>query len=134
MNAINSQKHLVKGLFLTAMLLIAGSAFAASKGSMELLRPANVAGTQLAAGNYTVQWDGAGDQVQLQIFQGKKTVASANAHVVKLEHPLSENSVVVVPNDDGSRSIARINFGKKDFALELQNEGAGSGAAAGAAK
>ena len=134
MNAINSQKHLVKGLFLTAMLLIAGSAFAASKGSMELLRPANVAGTQLAAGNYTVQWDGAGDQVQLQIFQGKKSVASANAHVVKLEHPLSENSVVVVPNDDGSRSIARINFGKKDFALELQNEGAGSGAAAGAAK
>jgi hypothetical protein len=133
-NAINSQKHLVKGIFLTAALLIAGSAFAATKGSMELLRPANVAGTQLAAGSYTVQWDGTGDQVQLQILKGKKSMASANAHLVKLEHPLSENSVVVVPNNDGSRSVARINFGKKDFALELDNEGAGSGAAAGAAK
>ena len=101
---------------------------------MELLRPATIAGTQLSAGSYTVQWDGTGDQVQLQIFQGKKSVASTNAHVVKLEHPLRENSVVVVPSNDGSRSIARINFGKRDFALELQNEGAGSGAAAGAAK
>ena len=63
-------------------------------------------------------------EVQLQIFQGKKSVASTNAHVVKLEHPLRENSVVVVPSNDGSRSIARINFGKRDFALELQNEGA----------
>jgi len=133
-NAINSQKHFVKGLFLTAVILVAGSAFAGSKGSMELLRPATIAGTQLPAGNYTVQWNGTGDQVQLQIFQGKKSVASTNAHVVKLEHPLRENSVVVVPSNDGSRSIARINFGKRDFALELQNEGAGSGAAAGAAK
>jgi hypothetical protein len=133
-NAINSQKHFVKGLFLMAVILVAGSALAATKGSMELLRPANIAGTQLAAGSYTVQWEGAGDQVQLQILKGKKSLASTNAHVVKLEHPLSENSVVVVPNNDGSRSIARINFGKKDFALELNNEGAGSGAAAGAAK
>jgi hypothetical protein len=133
-NANHSQKSFVKGLLLSAVVLLAGSAFAASKGSMELLRPATVAGTQLAAGNYTVQWDGTGDQVQLQIFQGKKPVASTNAHMVKLDHALAENSVVIVPNNDGTRSISRINFGKKDFALELNNEGAGSGAAAGAAK
>jgi hypothetical protein len=53
---------------------------------------------------------------------------------VKLDHPLPENSVVVTPNTDGSRSVSRINFGKKDFALELSNEGAGSGASSGAAK
>ena len=45
---------------------------------MELLRPATIAGTQLSAGSYTVQWDGTGDQVQLHIFQGKKSVASTN--------------------------------------------------------
>jgi len=131
-NATNDS--FVKGVFFTAMVLLAGSALAVSKGSMELLKPATVAGTQLAAGNYTVQWDGQGDQVQLQIFQGKKAITSTSAHVVKLEHPLPENSVVVTPNTDGSRSVSRINFGKKDFALELSNEGAGSGASAGAAK
>ena len=124
----------VKSVILTAVVLLAGSAFAASKGSMELLKPATVAGTQLAAGSYTVLWDGQGDQVQLQIFRGKKAITSTSAHLVKLEHPLSENSVVVVPNNDGSRSVSRINFGKKDFALELSSEGAGSGASAGAAK
>ncbi|HTJ85683.1 MAG TPA: hypothetical protein VL349_00350 [Terriglobales bacterium] len=132
MNATNNS--FVKGVLLTAVVLLAGSAFAASKGSMELLKPATVAGTQLPAGNYTVQWDGQGDQVQLQIFKGKKAITSASAHVVKLEHPLPENSVVVTPNTDGSRSISRINFGKKDFALELSDEGAGSGASGGAAK
>ena len=132
MNATNNS--FVKGVLLTAVVLLAGSAFAASKGSMELLKPATVAGTQLPAGNYTVQWDGQGDQVQLQIFKGKKPITSASAHVVKLEHPLPENSVVVTPNTDGSRSISRINFGKKDFALELSDEGAGSGASGGAAK
>jgi hypothetical protein len=131
-NATNN--GFVKGVLLTAVVLLAGSAFAVSKGSMELLRPANIAGTQLAAGNYTVQWDGQGDQVEVQIFRGKKEITSTSAHVLKLERPLSENSVVVTPNTDGSRSISRINFGKKDFALELSNEGAGSGAAAGAAK
>jgi hypothetical protein len=131
-NATNN--GFVKGVFLTAVILLAGSAFAASKGSMQLLKPATVAGTQLPAGNYTVQWDGQGDQVQLQIFQGKKSITSASAHVVKLDHPLPENSVVVTPNTDGSRTISRINFGKKDFALELSNEGAGSGASGGAAK
>lgn len=134
MNANYSQKSFVKGLLLSAVVLLAGSALAASKGSMELLRPATVAGTELKAGNYTVEWDGAGDQVQLQIFQGKKSIASTSAHMVKLDHPLAENSVVIVPNNDGTRSVSRINFGKKDFALELSNEGAGSGAAAGAAK
>ena len=132
MNATNNS--FVKGVLLTAVVLLAGSAFAASKGSMELLKPATVAGTQLPAGNYTVQWDGQGDQVQLQIFKGKKPITSASAHVVKLEHPLPENSVVVTPNTDGSRSISRINFGKKDFALELSDEGARSGASGGAAK
>lgn len=126
--AVNLRNNLVKGLFLAALVALAGNAFASSKGSMELLHPASVGGTQLRAGSYTVQWDGQGDQVQLQILQGKKTVATTSAHVVKLEHPLRDNSVVVVP-DGNSQSVSRINFGRKDFALDLETEGAGSGAA-----
>jgi len=131
---MNMKSGFLKGIFLTAALLVSAGAFASSKGSMELLRPATVAGTQLPAGTYKVEWDGQGDRVQLQIFQGKKAVASTSAHMVKLEHPVHDNSVVVVPNNDGSRAVSRINFGNKDYALELDNEGAGSGAGAGAAK
>lgn len=128
MNAIVNLRGLVKGFLLAALVALAGSAFASSKGSLELLHPTSVGGTQLPAGTYTVQWDGQGDQVQLQVLRGGKTVATTSAHVVKVEHPVPANSVEVVPDGNGS-SVSRINFGKKDFALELGTEGAGSGAA-----
>lgn len=131
----NMKSGLLKGFVVASLVALAGSAFAASKGSMELLHPASVGGTQLKAGSYTVQWDGQGDQVQLQILQGKKAVATVPAHVVKIDHPLRDNSVMVTPNSDGSQVVTRINFSKKDFALELDSEGgSGSGAGAGASK
>ena len=77
----------LKGIFLSVMVLAAGSALAASKGSLELQHPTSVAGKQLAKGNYTVRWDGTGDQVDLKIYQGKNVVASTPARVVKVEHP-----------------------------------------------
>jgi hypothetical protein len=131
---VNSRNGLVKGILLAAIVTLAGSAFAGSKASMELLHPASVGGTQLPAGSYTLQWDGQGDQIQLQIFRGKKSVATTSARVVKVDSPVRDNSVIVVPSNDGGRSVSRINLAKKDFALDLETEGAGSGAAAGAAK
>ena len=53
----------LKSIFLAMTVLIAGSALAASKGSLQLQHPTNVAGKQLATGSYTVQWEGSGDQV-----------------------------------------------------------------------
>ena len=135
MNAVvNSRNSLVKGFVLAVLVALAGSALAATKASMDLLHPASVAGTQLAAGNYTLQWDGQGDQVQVQILQGKKTVATVSAHVVKVDHPVRDNSVMVTPNSDGSQTVVRINFSKKDFALEPEAEGGSGSGAAGAAK
>lgn len=133
MNAVvNSANSLLKGLALVALVALAGNALAATKASMDLLHPASISGTQLPAGNYTLQWDSQGDQVQVQILQGKKTVATVPAHVVKVEHPMRDNSVMVTPNGDGSQIVVRINFSKKDFALEPASEGAGAGSGAGA--
>ena len=135
MNAVvNSAKGLLKGLVLVALLALAGNALAATKASMALLHPASISGTQLPAGNYTLQWDGQGDQVQVQILQGKTTVATVSAHVVKVDHPVRENSVMVTPNGDGSQTVMRINFSKKDFALEPDSEGGSGSGAAGASK
>lgn len=120
------------GIFAATILLAAG-AFAASKGSMELYGPATVAGKQLAAGQYTLQWEGTGDQVTLNILQNKKQVVSTPAHIVKLDHPLPQSAVMLQNNSDGSRAISRIAFSRKDFALELDN-GGGAAGTAGAAK
>lgn len=131
-NATLKVKRSMKGIALAGVVLLAGSALAASKGSLELQEPANLAGTQLKSGAYTVQWEGTGDQVQLKIFQGKKKVASTSAKMVMLDKPLQRDAALLRRNDDGSMTVTRINFGKKNFALEISSAGGGSGGTAGA--
>ena len=129
MNASRS----LKSIFLAAVVLAAASGFATSKGSLELQHPTNVAGNQLASGNYSVQWEGTGDQVELKIYQGKKAVASTAARVINLEQPQPHDAAVMVTNGDGSASLSRIMFRGRKYAIEISNQG-GTAGAAGAAR
>jgi hypothetical protein len=125
-NATLNVKHSMEGILLAGVLLLAGSALAASKGPLELQEPASLAGTQLKSGTYTVQWEGTGDQVQLKVFQGKKEVVSTSAKMVALDKPLQRDGTLLRRNDDGSMTVTRINFGRKNFALEIGSAGGGS--------
>jgi hypothetical protein len=60
-----------KSLLVGLALLLATSAFAAAanKGSMQLLDPVTVSGKQLPAGDYSVQWDGSGPNVEVNIMK-----------------------------------------------------------------
>jgi hypothetical protein len=120
-----------KAIVLTAAVLIAGSAFAANKGSLDLRHSTNVSGKELASGSYIVRWEGTGDQVDVKIYQGKSVVASIPARVLKVEHPIANDSAVVNANPDGTFSLREIRFGGKTYALQISNED--GGAAAGAA-
>jgi hypothetical protein len=126
---VNAKSGLsLKGTLLVAVVLIAANAFAASnKGSLELQHPASVAGKQLATGNYTLRWEGTGDQVELKIYHGKDVVVSTPAKLVEVEHPNANNSAVMNNNSDGTFSLSQIRFGGKHYALEIP-AGAGEGA------
>src|SRR4029077_4411204 len=76
-----------KSLFLGLALLLATSAFAANKGSLQIQEPTSVNGTKLAPGDYKLEWDGTGPSVELSIMQGKKVIAKVPAHVVDLSRP-----------------------------------------------
>lgn len=116
-----------------AALVLLGTAWAANNGSLDLLHPTDVAGTKLASGNYTVQWEGKGDQVELKIYQGKKQVASTTAHVVQLDTPSQYSSAIVNTGANGSLTLSQIRFAGKKMAIEINGEG-GSGGAAGSAR
>jgi hypothetical protein len=133
---VNSKSGLnTKGFLLAAIVLVAGTAFAAAnKGSLDLMHPTSVAGKQLASGSYSVRWEGTGDQVDLKIYQGKNVVASVPARVVKMDRPANNDSSVVNTNSDGSYSLSQIRFGHKDFALEIVNDGGAGSAGAGASR
>ena len=108
-----------KSVVLGLALLLASSAFAATKASLQLSNPVTVNGTKLKPGDYKLQWEGSGPNVELSIMQGSKVLAKVPAHVVTLEAPAGNDAAVTRKNDSGPNSLAGIRFQGKKFALEL---------------
>jgi hypothetical protein len=113
-----------KGLLLGLALLLATSAFAANKGSLQVSDTVNVSGKSLAAGEYNVKWEGNGPNVELNILQGKKVVATIPARLIDLDRSAAGNTAVVKRNGDGSRTLSEIRFAGKKYALALGDESA----------
>lgn len=114
--------NLYKSLLLGLTLLLAVGAFAANKGSMQILDPVNVNGKTLPAGEYSLQWDGTGQNVQLSILKGKKVVATAPAHLVGLDKSAQSNQALV-KSSDGNRSLSEVRFEGKKYALQIGEAG-----------
>lgn len=108
-------KSLVMGL----ALLLASSAFAASKASLSLQSPATINGTKLKAGDYKLEWEGSGPNVEVSIMQGKTVIAKVPAKVVDLSAPAQNTAAVLHNGEDGSRTLAGARFQGKKFALEM---------------
>jgi hypothetical protein len=108
-------KSLVVGLALT----LASSAFAASKANLTLNNPTSINGTSLKAGEYKLQWDGSGPNVEVSIMQGKKVVAKVPAKVVDLNQSSANDAALLKQNSDGTTTLAGARFQGKKFALEL---------------
>ena len=108
-----------KSVVLGLALLLASSAFAGTKASLQISNPVNVNGTTLKAGDYKVQWEGAGPNVELNILQGKNVVAKVPARLVELQTPSASNAAVTRSNENGPSTLAGVRFEGKKFALEL---------------
>jgi len=112
---VSVSKTVVLGL----AVLLASSAFAGTKASLQLNNPVTVNGTTLKPGDYKFQWEGSGPNVELSILQGKKVLAKTSAHVVELQKPAYQDAAVTTKNDSGPNSLAGLRFQGKKFALEL---------------
>ena len=113
-----------KSVFLGLALLLATSAFAANKGSLQVQEPINVNGTKLAPGDYKLEWDGSGPSVELSILQGKKVVTKVPAHMIDLGKASPSDAAVVKNNDDGTKSLSEVRLNGKKFALAVGEEAA----------
>jgi hypothetical protein len=86
---------------------------------LSISNPVNVNGTTLKPGDYKLQWDGAGPDVEVSILQGKNVVAKTPAHVVNLDTVAENSAAVTRKSDDGTSSLAGVRFAGKKFALDL---------------
>ena len=114
-----------KSLVLGLALLLASSAFAATKANVTLQGPATINGTTLKAGDYKLEWDGSGPNVEVSIVRGRTVLAKVPAKVVDLNAPSQSNAILVVQNDDGTRTLTGARFEGKKFALEMGSTGEG---------
>jgi len=102
-----------------ACLLLAATAFASpSKGTLKLFEPVTVQGKQLAAGKYTVEWNGEGPNVQLNIADGKNGVTAIPARIV----PGVKNRTsgyASAKQQDGRSELTNVFFEGKAFELQI---------------
>lgn len=118
-----------RGLLLGLIVLFASSVFASSnRGSLQTLSDVTVSGKTLPAGEYSLNWQGSGSNVQLNILKGRKVVVTTPARLVDLDQTPASDAAVIKNNGDGSKSLQEVRFGGKKYALQIgEDSGSGEG-------
>ena len=117
-------------------LLGSSAAFAreSNKTTLNLYEKVTVNGKALNPGKYTVDWEGTGPSVQVNILQGKQTVATVPAHVTEQPTANNANAYGSSAQPDGTRTLTTIYIGGQRTALELDQPQAGQSSNTSAAK
>ncbi len=110
--------NLAKTVVFGLAVLLASSAFASNKGSLQVSEPFQVNGQQLAAGEYQLRWDGAGSNVEVSILQGKTEVAKVPATIVALDKA-SNNDAAYINHVSGKATVSEVRFAGKKYALAI---------------
>jgi len=110
--------NLAKTVVLGLAVLLATSAFASNKGSLQVREAVEVNGQQLAPGDYQVRWDGTGSNVEVSFMQGKKEVAKTSAKVINLNQTFNYDSAVI-DHSTGKATVSEVRFAGKKFALAI---------------
>jgi hypothetical protein len=105
-----------------AALLLAASAFAGdtNKGTLRLDEKVTIAGTSLDPGNYKVEWNGNGPDVQVNVLKGHETVATFPAHLQQEANPMRSDGYGSADQPNGGKTLTAIYFGGKHYALQVE--------------
>src|ERR1700741_2086290 len=112
--------------FFGSALLLSSAAFAgdSNKASIQIYEKINVEGKALNPGKYTITWDGAGPNVQVNVLQGKQTVATFSAHLTEQATRNTEDAYGSAADTNGSRTLTAIYPTGKRFSLDLEQAAA----------
>jgi len=110
------------GLLLGLTLLLAASASAASKGSVSLNDDVTVSGMRLAKGNYRIEWQGTGPEVDLTFIKSGKVVTTVPARLLELNRKGEYQGYGTRKQDDGSISLTDIYFSGQKYRLAIGPE------------
>jgi hypothetical protein len=115
-----SKTKITAGL-LALSLLLAGSAMAGTtnKGTLQFDETVTVAGKQLPAGKYHVEWTGDGPTVELSISDGRDNVAKVPAQVIPVKKAEPTSGYSTSADQAGNKTLTGIFFGGKKYDLAI---------------
>jgi hypothetical protein len=91
-------------------------------GSFVLSDTVRVGSTQLAPGNYKVEWNGPPNDVKIDIMKNGKIVATTQGKIQDLQKPSPYTAVMTKPAENNMKRLDGIEFGNRTEALVLEGE------------
>jgi hypothetical protein len=107
------------GLAVALLLLMPAGAFAKEKTehTVKLYQPVLVGSTQLAPGNYKVEWQGTGHAVAIKFLHNGKTVLSTTGNVIAKNRPPQADEVMMRKTSKNQERLEELDFGNHKEAL-----------------
>ncbi len=112
-------------------LITTAGLFADSKskdrGTINLANAVQIGSTQVAPGDYKVEWNRTGDNVQVNILKGKNVVATTEGKLVELPKKAENSSVTTRALDNNTRALMEIQFDNRTESLVFNQGGTTTG-------
>lgn len=106
----------------TLMCSLCASAREKDQHSVTIPNPVHVGSTQLKAGDYKVEWQGAGSSVQVMFLQDGKTVATAPAKLKSNDNRVAQDDIVV-HTAQNTNTLQEIDFARPKEVLVFAQSG-----------
>jgi len=106
---------------LTLSSLLAASAVAgnSNRGTLKVGETITVAGNQLPAGEYQVEWTGSGPNVEVSISGYKGSIAKVPAQLLPLNKAEAGSGYSTSTDSAGNKALTGIFFGGKKYQLSI---------------
>jgi len=98
------------------------SAFAGSKSeTLALMRDAQLNGTTIPAGEYSVKYDTNGSTCQVTLMKNGKTVATANGELKQLSNRPEHNQILLRNDTGGLPTVSEMDFSNSTTAITFDS-------------
>jgi len=106
-------------------LLCSVSALARDKNqhSVEIPDSVQVGGTQLQPGNYKVEWQGTGPEIQVNFVRDGKTVATVPGTLKTNDAQVTQDDIVTDTTSANTKTLKEIDFSRTKEALVFEQSG-----------
>jgi hypothetical protein len=106
-------------------VLCSVSALARDKNqhSVEIREAVQVGGKQLEPGNYKVEWQGTGPEIQVNFVRGGKTVATVPGTLKTNDAQVTQDEIVTDSTSAKIQTITEIDFRRSKEALVFEQNG-----------